>query len=70
VSKIQEYDLDICPKKIIRGKGFAEMMTKSNNEAIKEGEEEKLCTTTIELEEDEWYKDIVYYLCNISTPPT
>ena len=49
---------------------MAEMMTESNNKAIKEGEEEQLCATTIELEEDEWYKDIVYYLFNISTPPT
>jgi len=45
VSKIQEYDFDICPKKIIWGQGFAEMMSESNNGAIREGEEEQLCAT-------------------------
>lgn len=45
------------------------MMTGSNNKAIREGEKEQLCTTTIELEEDEWYTNIVYYLRNLLAPP-
>lgn len=69
VSKIQEYDLDIVPMKVIKGQGLAEMMTESNSEALREGEEEQLCATTLDLEEDEWYKDIVSYLRNLSAPP-
>jgi len=68
VSKTQEYDLDNCRKKNIKRQGLAEMMTESNNEAIKEGEEEQLCATTIELEEDEWYKDILLSAQHICPP--
>jgi hypothetical protein len=38
VSKIQEYDLEIKPTKIIKGQGLAKMLTESNEEAIKMGE--------------------------------
>ena len=55
--------IDIHPKKIIKGQGLAEILTEGNNEVIQEGEE-KVCATTIELENDEWYSDIVYYLHN------
>lgn len=69
VSKIQEYDLDNCSKKVIKGQILVEMLTESKNKAIKEGEEEKLCTTSTELENDDWYTNILYYLRNLSTPP-
>ena len=34
VSKIQEYDLEIKPTKLIEGQGLAKMLTQKNEEAI------------------------------------
>jgi hypothetical protein len=42
VLKIQEYDLEIKPTKIIKGQGLAKMLTESNEEAIQMGEMTKL----------------------------
>lgn len=68
MAKIQEYDLEIHPKRIIKGQGLAEMLIEKN-EAIQEGENERVCATTVKLENDEWYYDIIYYLHNLTTPP-
>jgi transposase InsO family protein len=68
VSKIQEYDLEIKPTKIIKGQGLAQMLTESNQEAIQMGESEQINVMISELEHDEWYSDIVYYLKNLSCP--
>jgi hypothetical protein len=37
VSKIQEYDLEIKPTKIVKGQGLAQMLTEGNEEAIQMG---------------------------------
>ena len=42
------------------------MLTESNQEAIQIGENEQVNVITSELEHDEWYYDIVYYLKNLS----
>ncbi len=34
ITKIQEYDLEIRPTKIVKGQGFAKMMTKGNETAL------------------------------------
>jgi hypothetical protein len=68
VSKIQEYDLEIKPTKIIKGQGLAQMLTESNQEAIQMGESEKINVMIGELEHDEWYSDIVYYIKKLSFP--
>ena len=34
MSKIQEYDLEIKPTKLIKGQGLARMQTQKNEEAI------------------------------------
>ena len=34
VSKIQEYDLEIKPTKLIKGQGLAKMLTQGNEEAL------------------------------------
>jgi hypothetical protein len=68
VSKIQEYDLEIKPTKIIKGQGLAQMLVESNQEAIQMGESEQINVMISELEHDEWYSDIVYYLKNLSCP--
>jgi hypothetical protein len=66
VSKIQEYDLEIKPTKIVKGQGLAQMLTESNQEAIQIAENEQVNVITSELEHDEWYSEIVYYLKNFS----
>jgi hypothetical protein len=68
VSKIQEYDLEIKPTKIIKGQGLAQILTERNQEAIQMGESEQINVMISELEHDEWYSDIVYYLKNLSCP--
>jgi hypothetical protein len=53
VSKIQEYNLEIKPTKIIKGQGLAQMLTESNQEAIQMGESEQVNVMISELEQDE-----------------
>jgi hypothetical protein len=68
VSKIQEYDLEIKPTKIVKGQGLSQMLTERNEEAIQMGENEQVNVVVSELEHDEWYSDIIYYLRNLSCP--
>jgi hypothetical protein len=68
VSKIQEYDLEIKPTKIVKGQGLSQMLTESNEEAIQMGESEQVNVVVSELEHDEWYSNIIYYLKNLSCP--
>jgi hypothetical protein len=68
VSQIQEYDLEIKPSKIIKGQGLAKMLTESNQEAIEMGEREQINVMVSEIENDEWYSDIIYYLKNLTCP--
>jgi transposase InsO family protein len=42
------------------------MLTESNQEAIWMGESERINVVVSELEHDEWYSDIIYYLKNLS----
>lgn len=49
---------------------MTQMLIEVNDKAIQEGEKERVCDTSIELEHDEWYSDIIYYLCNLTTPPS
>jgi hypothetical protein len=44
------------------------MLTESNEEAIQMGENEQVNVIVSELEHDEWYADIIYYLKNLSCP--
>jgi phenylpyruvate tautomerase PptA (4-oxalocrotonate tautomerase family) len=55
VSKIQEYDLEIKPAKITKGQDLAKMLTKSNEETIRMGENDQVNVVLNELEHDEWY---------------
>jgi hypothetical protein len=66
VSKIQEYDLEINPTKIIKGQGLAQMLTEINEESIQMGKREQVNMVVSELEHDEWYSDIIYYLKNLT----
>jgi len=83
MAKIQEYDLDIKPTKLVKGQGLAKMLTELNFQAlginlltpVDEG-------TTEENDEkpdpgmkirykilcSEWYKHIIHYLCFLTCP--
>ena len=66
ISLIQEYDLEIKPIKIVKGQGLAQLLTKKgNNHAINLVEEQESHILRID-ENHEWYKDIVYFLRNLS----
>jgi hypothetical protein len=68
VSKIQEYDLEIKPTKIVKGQVLARMLTERNQEDIQMGESEQINMVISELKHDEWYSDKIYYLNNLSCP--
>lgn len=73
-----EYDLDIKPRKRIKGQGLARLMAKSNLHdleinliaAMSEDEEEGSLIQVLELFlQSPWYSDIVYVLQHLSPPP-
>ena len=65
VSKIQEYDLDIRPTKLVKGQGLVKTLTEGNEKALGMIYQNDLELTSSELQrlsQLEWYKDIIYYL--------
>jgi hypothetical protein len=44
------------------------MLTKGNEKALELGENDQVNVVLSELENDEWYLDIIYYLKNLSCP--
>jgi hypothetical protein len=68
ISQIQEYDLEIKPTKIIKWKGLENMMTEINQESIEVGEKEQVNISISEIENNEWYSYIIYYLKNLAFP--
>jgi hypothetical protein len=83
LAKIQEFDLEIKPTKLIKGKGLAKLLAESNLRALDinclqgEGENTHLQepdnqTYPNKIEEkfmsSRWYKDIVFYLLNLKCP--
>ena len=69
VSKIQKYDLEIKPTKLIKGKGLAKMMTKGNEQALGMVCQNNSPTSSISiriqhLQQQQWYADIIFYLLN------
>jgi hypothetical protein len=59
-SKIQEYDLEIKPTKIIKGKGMTKMMTERNQVVIEVGEKEQVQIIISEIENNERYSYVIY----------
>jgi hypothetical protein len=80
LTKIQEFDLEVKPTKLIKGQGLAKLLAESNFRALdinclQESDED---TDLNELDEETsptqieekfissgWYKDIVFYLLNL-----
>jgi hypothetical protein len=73
VSKIQEYDLEIKPTKLIKGQGLAQMLTKGNEQALdlvcqNSQPRPALSPELQRLEQHEWYVDIIFFLSNLTCP--
>ena len=73
VSKIQEYDIEIKPTKLIKGQGIAKMMTKGNEQALgmicqNSSSIPSNSTELQRLQQQQWYSDIIFYLLNLTCP--
>jgi hypothetical protein len=70
VDNIQEYDLDINPTQLIKGKGLSQMMVEGNEVSL--GLKDESCpmnsTMSEKLEHHGWYIYIIYYLKNLTSP--
>ena len=60
VSKIQEYNLEIKPTKLIKGQGLSKMLTQGNEKALgiicqKSGLEQSVSDELQRLEQHPWY---------------
>ena len=84
VAKMIEFDIEIKPVKLVRGQGLARLLAEENCRALKIYEEEKGTANfqfeilanqtrsdlqvTSYISECEWYRDIVFFLQNLSLP--
>ena len=68
ISKIQEYDIEIKPTKIVKGQGLAQLLIESHTREINLDVNIARYVFVID-EEHEWYKDIICLLKNLSCPP-
>lgn len=57
MAKVQEYDLDINPTKLVRSRGLCKLMTKNEPRV----EEESLMVLLVSLQ-DLWFSNVAYYL--------
>jgi hypothetical protein len=71
IAKIQEYDLEIKPTKLIKGQGLAKMLKESYEKAlgmICQINNEEFPPNLLKLEQVEWYTGIIFYLKNLTCP--
>ena len=64
IAKIQEYDLDIKPTKLVKGQGLALVDEKEAEES--EGKQDLGMKIRYNFLCSEWYKHIIHYLCFLS----
>jgi hypothetical protein len=84
IAKIQEYDVEIKPTKLVKGQGLAKLLVESNykvldlnalstNIVATESEEDETQEPSLEVSakfsQSDWYKDIIFYLQNFSCSP-
>jgi hypothetical protein len=56
MSRIQEYDMEIKPTKLVKGQGLAKMLTKGNERILGvEGDSDMVYTVLDDLEHHHWY---------------
>jgi hypothetical protein len=83
VAKIQEFDLEVKPTKLVKGQGLAKLLAESNFRAlgINSAQEEEGWIDVNEIDDQiienkikdkftssSWYKDIVTYLLTLKCP--
>jgi hypothetical protein len=71
IAKIQEYDLEIKPTKLVKGQDLAKMLTEGNERAfdmICHHNNQEISPNLLKLEQVEWYADIIFYLKNLTCP--
>jgi hypothetical protein len=73
VSKLQEYDLEIKPTKLVKGQGLAQMLTEGNEQALdivcQNSQPGLVLSAKLqELEQHQWYLDIIFFLLNLTCP--
>jgi hypothetical protein len=71
IAKIQEYDLEIKPTKLIKGQGLAKMLIEGHEKALGmvcQIDNEEFPPNLLKLEQVEWYTDIIFYLKNLTCP--
>jgi hypothetical protein len=81
IAKMQEYDLDINPAKLVKEQGLDKFIVESNYKAIdlnsmienimeiEQGEDETHEPSSVvshKFVESDWYKDVIFYLRNLS----
>eukprot|EP00253_Pinus_taeda_P035356 PITA_35356 len=74
IANILEYDIEIKPTKLIKGQGFAKLMTEANFQAVDINEldnEQEIVTPQINQAflQSPWYADICFVLLNLQAPP-
>lgn len=78
IATLLEYDMEIKPKKLIKGQGLAKLMAKSNLHALdinliaamfEEDEESLPAQVSKNFLLPPWYSNIIYVLQNLSSPP-
>jgi hypothetical protein len=69
LAKLQEYDLEIKPLKVVKGQGLCKFMTGIEALSIPPPNGFGVIVQRTSLENFEWYKDIIFYLKSGSFPP-
>ena len=74
IASILEYDIEIRPKKLIKGQDLAKLMSETNFQALDINQldnESELVTPQINIafEQSPWYDDICYVLKNMCATP-
>jgi hypothetical protein len=77
IAVLLEYDLEMKPTKLIKGKGLAKLMAQSNCELLginfiadlsTDSEEERVPQISKKFLDSPWYADIIYVLRNLQAP--
>ena len=82
ITKIQEYDLEIKPTKLVKGQGLAKVLTEENCETMGVSLEASISYQPTEevipngdivdplfkFSQSDWYQDIIHYLQHLQCP--
>ena len=70
INRIQEFNIDIHITKLVRGQGLAKLMTEANLEENQVNQIDDNCSDNVcDMDTSDWYRDVVYYLQNMKSPP-